>query len=1306
MIRLVYSNHVERLVDVLAARLDRRVESASDIFVPQFVVVPNENVEAFLKLQLSQRNGIAANLRFESLLQFFESRLPPTVQVAEDEPPRRPRLVDEDVLHAVLLGLLGEQRVMGRQELWPLRRYLEVPGEGEGQREMRRFQLAGQLAHLFMEYRFARPEMIVRWRSGTVLDGTRWAATERWQRALWLEVHGPGGALWRTGRDAGLHWVQLERLLLDRFTSEHLVAELPPAVHVFGYSHVSRAFREVFMALGEHTELFIYHLNPCMEFWEDVLPRWKHPRLSGRFELRHGADDDIAPLALDDLETDDPFGLQSAEDNPALQLWGRPGRETIRLLNALTQCDFESAFVDPVEEQATTGRFVRGEPCSLLAQLQRDILFREPPPPHGAASPLPLFATAVADDDDPQALTADARRDTPDGSIALIAAPSIQREVEIIASHIWQMVHEDAERGGYPPLRFNDIAVLVPAAMREAYLTRIQAVFNEAWELPHNVIDLGAGAVSRFAEAVGLLLDLPFGEFTREELLVLVTHPNLVEHLDGIDTDEWIAWCDELGIVHGADHSDHAETYIDEDLFNWDQGLKRLALGAFMAESPIASPDAPLVVQVGAERYAPRPVPLDRLKSAATLAHLVRDLIGDARFARRARLPLAEWARFFITQVVHYLRPAADGDAFLVEQCTAAFEAIASLDLDGRAVGYRTAHALARKRLAELDARRGQYLADGVVVSSLAPMRAMPFRAVFVAGLGEGAFPAPDPRSPLDLRGASRRPGDVSPRERDLYLFLETVISTRDRLFLSYVARDEQTGEPLAPSAVIDELRGLLGRCYLTPQAVAALTEVHPLRRFDRLYFPDLAELAAAAPGEPTRGATPPPPPNHVPEARIEAQIAALRQDLEQTCAAIGADVPDRAALASLMSPSEYAALEELLALPRFALALDVPRRAASRAAELRSDPALAASEALEPEVQVLTLAALRRFLESPLQGAARDLLRMSGEAAHDELLSREDEAFEADPASNVALLRDVILESLGASAALDDGQGATLSGAVLAQVYDARVGMLQRMGHHPIGPFAVAQRRRDLEALGVWRSHLQRIGLIGRGRLRRVAFGQGSSGFGLRTLGRNAAAFDATEPLPPIALRIERGATSALVEIHGVSEPLYGFGAESPRPGALTLVRGAVEPRHFLRGFLTHVALAAAGHPAPEGFETTVASTVRLRNAIWATRFAPLSIEEARRYLTFLAAEMLSRGHDYLLPIEAVCDSWLNQRWALASRIEWLRDNPRRTADASLRDEGPVRDSQRYGPPDNPDQMACQRLGLFLEAIARRQPL
>src|SRR5208337_3884907 len=118
-------------------------------------------------------------------------------------------------------------------------------------------------------------------------------------------------------------------------------------------------------------------------------------------------------------------------------------------------------------------------------------------------------------------------------------------------------------------------------------------------------------------------------------------------------------------------------------------------------------------------------------------------------------------------------------------------------------------------------------------------------KVIFALGLNEASFPEREHRDPLDLRTLKRAAGDVTPAERDGYLFLETVLAARERIYLSYIARDTKTGDALEPSSVIRELQYIL-RGFIDEEALAKLTLKHPVSRYDSKYFPEFADGAAS----------------------------------------------------------------------------------------------------------------------------------------------------------------------------------------------------------------------------------------------------------------------------------------------------------------------------------------------------------------------------------------------------------------------------------------------------------------------------
>ncbi len=204
--------------------------------------------------------------------------------------------------------------------------------------------------------------MIGKWRAARRTDIDAMSETERWQRHLWqlvFDSHGRVREEWLLHRETRL------MLLPDAFEAiddRQLKAAMPDTLHVFGSSYAGNAYADIFARLGALGDIRIYALNPCREFWEDV-DTSRRSALAGWARRADKVGDQLA-------ESEDPFSLNGASDPPALRLWGRPGREYVRLLNELSQCDFAPLFSDPVS----------GETPTVLEQLQQNILDREPQP--------------------------------------------------------------------------------------------------------------------------------------------------------------------------------------------------------------------------------------------------------------------------------------------------------------------------------------------------------------------------------------------------------------------------------------------------------------------------------------------------------------------------------------------------------------------------------------------------------------------------------------------------------------------------------------------------------------------------------------------------------------------------------------------------------------------------------------------------------------------------------------------------------------------------------------------------------------
>jgi exodeoxyribonuclease V gamma subunit len=126
-----------------------------------------------------------------------------------------------------------------------------------------------------------------------------------------------------------------------------------------------------------------------------------------------------------------------------------------------------------------------------------------------------------------------------------------------------------------------------------------------------------------------------------------------------------------------------------------------------------------------------------------------------------------------------------------------------------------------------------RFFGGGVQFATLMPMRSIPFRAVCLLGMNDGAYPRRGTPRDFDLMTKGWRPGDRSRRDDDRYLFLEALLSAREKLYVSWVGRRVTDNAELAPSVVIGQLRDELSRRFKT----ADEPQLQPLQPFSRQYF-------------------------------------------------------------------------------------------------------------------------------------------------------------------------------------------------------------------------------------------------------------------------------------------------------------------------------------------------------------------------------------------------------------------------------------------------------------------------------------
>lgn len=796
----VHSNHPEALRDLMLVWLARYPLAPLE---DEWVLVQSNGVAQWLRLALAQAPdqggmGIAAALKTE-LPSRFQWQAYRAVLGADAVPAVSP--FDKPLLVWRLMRLLPA--LLAEDVFTPLRRFLLDDDDLR-----KRYQLAERLADLFDQYQVYRADWLADWGAGhdeTVTSrGGRQAVAEelRWQPRLWRALLDDVGAQHATGSRAAVH--QRFMAAAQAWTGER-PAGLPRRLVVFGISSLPQQSLEVLAALARWTQVLMCVHNPCAHDWSHIVADKDLLRAERmRQRRRAGSEGEIA---------EDGLHLHA---QPLLAAWGKQGRDFIRLL------DMHDAHEAYAERIAAIGQridvFDANAGDTLLRQLQDDIRDLRP-----LAETRAHWPALQADD-----------------SIRFHVAYGPQREVEILHDQLLAAFAAD------PSLRPRDVIVMVPDV--GVYAPHVQAVFGlrppgDARHIPYSLADQTQRHHDPLLGALERLLALPQSRVAVSDVLDWLEVPALRARF-GIAAAQlpllqrWVAAANVRWGLH-AEQRRALDLPQAEAHNSWDFGLQRMLLGYAVGDGQHWAGIEPLDEIGGLDAALLGP-----------LAQLLETLQAQWRALAEPATPV-QWGERLRALLADCFAAEADADVFTLRRLDQALQAW----LDAcAAAAMEEALPLSVVRehwLAQLDqaALSQPFFAGAVTFATLMPMRAIPFRVVALLGMNDGDYPRSRIPMDFDLMAQDWRPGDRSRREDDRYLFLEALLSARDRLHLSWVGRSIHDQSERAASVLVAQLREHLAAGWRLagdeelPQDKAGerllqtLTVEHRLQPFHPAYF-------------------------------------------------------------------------------------------------------------------------------------------------------------------------------------------------------------------------------------------------------------------------------------------------------------------------------------------------------------------------------------------------------------------------------------------------------------------------------------
>ncbi|QIV96369.1 DNA helicase/exodeoxyribonuclease V gamma subunit [Allofrancisella inopinata] len=457
------------------------------------------------------------------------------------------------------------------------------------------------------------------------------------------------------------------------------------------------------------------------------------------------------------LNTEEDFTIQ-----PLLASFGQQGKDFFNQLLEQNQQEFTS-----FEHVCEDIKITPSEASSLLTNIQRNIL----------------------------ELNTEKYTNSIDNSIIINSCHSPLREIQVLHDNLLELFEQDST------LQPQDVLVMCPNI--EDYAPYIESVFTKSPsdspnKLPCSIADRTIIDSESLAASFIEILKLPDSNFEVTKIIDYLSVPALQRKfditLDQLETIKY--WLTEACIYRG----------LNNQTFSWNWGLKRLLLGFCLADEPMIIEDS-LQTLPNIQTND-----IQELGKLYELIELLQSFSEELKQKRSAH----DWQEFLL-KILDTLFNIDDADEYIANIIKQNIAKIVQHTHQANFTGLIDL-AIIRNILTTALSEpiiNNHFLRGKITFCSMTPMRSIPFKVIAMLGLNSTTYPRKDTKISFDLTNHfSAQKGDRTKRDDDKYLFLETIISARSVLYLSFQGNSYKNNSEQEPSLIIKEFISYLETHY------------------------------------------------------------------------------------------------------------------------------------------------------------------------------------------------------------------------------------------------------------------------------------------------------------------------------------------------------------------------------------------------------------------------------------------------------------------------------------------------------------
>ncbi|WP_174714604.1 exodeoxyribonuclease V subunit gamma [Leptospira yasudae] len=391
-----------------------------------------------------------------------------------------------------------------------------------------------------------------------------------------------------------------------------------------------------------------------------------------------------------------------------------------------------------------------------------------------------------------------------DASVRFWNAPSPYREMECVANDILHKMNRD------PSLTYLDFAILVTDM--KTYRPAVEWVFDGGIllqtketsdpirkKIPYSLTDIKANDASLLYRGLIHFWEICSGNsIDKNGLLKLLRNP-LLQNKIRLHPQTIL----DLETLIETSGIQYEESGREKDSFQISNGLKRIRLSSILSDDTAWS------------KFKIAPIRIQSEENSSVLTIFWEKILRAKNEILSMPAPqdkTVRWTSDYLRNVRSALEELFEfteeyeQEGKLFQSWLESLSEWEGILLQNQEEGISLLRFVTEQIFDQIPYRKGAYLTGGVTISLLQPMRPIPFRHVYILGLGEGKFPGSNDRSQLNLRKDHKEDWDISRREIQESLLWETIHSAKESLTFSYVGKNLQEDKTFEPCSHLFEI--------------------------------------------------------------------------------------------------------------------------------------------------------------------------------------------------------------------------------------------------------------------------------------------------------------------------------------------------------------------------------------------------------------------------------------------------------------------------------------------------------------------